>query len=398
MTTGLRDPRHLVIYEPRVEGHHLPWLGFIARDLLSAGCRLALAVNKDPENQAKLRDHLGPLMDECQIIPADHPDSIAASQRLTFIQSCLAQTGASSVFLGAYDEVASALARRAFFGRYPPTDLKGRIGGVYHRPRFTIAHPLSPNRWLKQIGFGRLMRGQWLRQLFVLDPDLARQWQDRYPGASVHFLPDPCPEMKRVDPAAARNALNLGPKNRMFLFYGVGSRRKGLHIAADAFSQLPPETNSVLYCAGSLKLDGAPGTKQRLSDLEKLGRARIIDRFVTADETEQLFAAADFVLLPYLGHFGSSGVLSQAAAAAKPVIASDYDLLGRLVRRHHIGLLFRSGVARELAGRISEAAGADDAQLRRWQSAARAFAALYSRSAFRVALLEGIVPAANPAA
>jgi glycosyltransferase involved in cell wall biosynthesis len=396
MTSDPPDPRHLVIYEPRVEGHHLPWLGFIANDLLAAGCRLALAVNKDRENHDKLRDHLGPLMDECQIIPAVHPDSITASQRLAFIQSCLAQTGASSAFLGAYDEVASALARRAFFGKYPPTDLKGRIGGVYHRPRFTIAHPLSPNRWLKQTGFGRLMRGKWLRQLFALDPDLARQWHDQYPGAPVHFLPDPCPEMNRLDSAAARSALNLGPNHRVFLFYGMGSRRKGLHIAAEAFSQLPPEANSVLYCAGSLKLDAMPGTKDQLSRLEKLGRARIIDRFVTVDETEQLFAAADFVLLPYVRHFGSSGVLSQAAAAGKPVIAADYDLLGRLVRRHHMGLLFQPGVARQLALRISEAARADEAQLRRWQSAARAFAGLYSRSAFRAALLEGVLPASNP--
>ena len=33
---------HLLIYEPRIEGHHLSWLRFITEDFLSAGLRLTL--------------------------------------------------------------------------------------------------------------------------------------------------------------------------------------------------------------------------------------------------------------------------------------------------------------------------------------------------------------------
>ena len=37
-------------------------------------------------------------------------------------------------------------------------------------------------------------------------------------------------------------------------------------------------------------------------------------------------------------HIGSSGNLLHAASAQKPVLASDYGLLGQLVRTHHLGL------------------------------------------------------------
>ena len=40
----------LLLYEPRVEGHHPGWLRFITEDLLSAGYPLTLAV--DPQAPA----------------------------------------------------------------------------------------------------------------------------------------------------------------------------------------------------------------------------------------------------------------------------------------------------------------------------------------------------------
>ena len=60
-------------------------------------------------------------------------------------------------------------------------------------------------------------------------------------------------------------------------------------------------------------------------------------------DRKQLFAACDAVLLPYLGHQGTSGILSRAAGAGKPAIASDENLIGHVVRHYQMGLLFQSG-------------------------------------------------------
>jgi len=83
-------------------------------------------------------------------------------------------------------------------------------------------------------------------------------------------------------------------------------------------------------------------------------------------------------------------VLSRAMAAAKPVIVSDEQLLGRLTREHRIGLLFPSGNAAALREKLAEATkfSREDAAL--FAAAAKRYAEIYSRTAFRSALLHSL--------
>ncbi len=382
---------HLLLYEPRTEGHHLAWLRFITEDLLSAGFRLTLAVDQRPGAEGKLRDHLGESVNQVTLFNAydasgrRHADGKAAS-----VAYCLEQTGTENVFLCVIDEIASSCWRRAAFGLLPPARLRGRMGGIYHRPRFTAAPRWSPNRWLKELGFRRLLRGGWLRQLLFLDEYLARDCRSEFPDAPISFLPDPCPADFGGDAADARQKLALPADRRVFLFYGTGARRKGLHLAVQAFLALPPDDPAFLFCVGQQNPD--PPTADGLKTLEAQGRARLINRYVSVAEEKLSFAACDLVLLPYVGHFGISAVLSQAMAAGKPVIASDEQLLGRLVREHDAGLLFRSGDADALRQAVQKALTASDAERSRWQAASRQYAERHSRAAFRAALLASFAP------
>ena len=116
----------------------------------------------------------------------------------------------------------------------------------------------------------------------------------------------------------------------------------------------------------------------------------MLDRYVTVEEEKICFAASDAVLLPYLNHFGTSGVLSRATSASKPVIVSDEQLLGRLTRERRLGLVFPSGnisALRDCIRRLAEFSAAD---LAPFAAAARAYADIYSRAAFRVALLRSL--------
>jgi glycosyltransferase involved in cell wall biosynthesis len=149
--------------------------------------------------------------------------------------------------------------------------------------------------------------------------------------------------------------------------------------------QLPPASRAFLLCVGRQPADGAMA--RQLARLAGSQRACQINRFVSTAEEELSFAACDAVLLPYRGHFGSSGVLSLAAAAAKPVIASDEELIGRRVREHRLGLLFPSGNAATLRRCIGQMADLPEEQLAQWSQAAKKYARLCSREAFRCALL-----------
>src|ERR1700722_680428 len=63
--------RHVLLYEPRTEGHHVSWLKFITEDLLSADAQLTLAVDRRPEREAKIREHLGDLLNQVTLLDAN---------------------------------------------------------------------------------------------------------------------------------------------------------------------------------------------------------------------------------------------------------------------------------------------------------------------------------------
>src|SRR5207249_2706334 len=154
---------------------------------------------------------------------------------------------------------------------------------------------------------------------------------------------------------------------KVLLFYGGAYRRKGLHVAVKALLGLPTELPVFLLCAGQQPNNDR--TRRELEALVSQKRARVISRYVFEPEEKLLFAASDIVLLPYLKHFGNSAVLSRAAGAGKMVIASDEELVGWLVRKHDLGLLFRSGDVSGLQQSITQAIQATPTTLSRWRDA-----------------------------
>jgi glycosyltransferase involved in cell wall biosynthesis len=385
---------HLLLYEPRTDGHHLGWLRFLTEDLLSANFQLSLAVDLRPAAKGKIEDHLSGLLSEVRLISAsDAFGKFRWGGKVGAVGSCLRQSDAHNVFLCAFDEIASRCWRRAALGLLPPAELRGRIGGIYHRPRFLAAHPWTPNRWLKQTGFRRLMTKGWLRQILFVDEYLARGCRVEMPAAPIFFLPDPCPCGYDGDQSDARRQLGVPVGHRVFLFYGGGYRRKGLHLAVEAMLGLPERHAPFLLCVGQQNPKGI--TARGLDQLVQQGRARLINRYVSVAEEKLSFAACDLVLLPYLNHFGTSGVLSRAMSAGKAVIVSDEQLLAQLTRQYGLGLLFPSGNVATLRERIREATTLSREQLVGFAVAAKEYACIYSRTAYRTALLAslGVQPA-----
>jgi glycosyltransferase involved in cell wall biosynthesis len=371
-----------------VEGHHPGWLRFITEDLLSAGYELVLAVDPRPQSRTIIEEHLGDLIGQVTLIPAlDDRGRPRNGSTAASIMLGLKESGAPRAFLCAFDELASSAFRRAAIGLDPPPLLRGRIGGIYHRPRFTDAPWWSPNRMLKAAGFRKFMRANWIRPLLVLDEYLVQDFKRLFPSNPICFLPDPCPDDFAGDSRQARAALGVAPETTVFLFFGVGAKRKGLHLAVEAMLHLKNK-NAFLLVAG--KQNPPPRVKRGLDQLAREKRALILDRYVSSAEEQLCFQAADVVLLPYLNHFGTSGILSRAMATSKPVIASDEQLLGRLVGDNGIGWRFPSGSISALTGCLEKAAAMDADTRQHFKTNAAAYANRYSRKHYRKALLQSL--------
>jgi glycosyltransferase involved in cell wall biosynthesis len=171
----------------------------------------------------------------------------------------------------------------------------------------------------------------------------------------------------------------------VFLHYGMGDRRKGLHLVVEALESSAEDSGMYLLCAGDMGHDRR--LLEKLVALERRGSAKLLNRYVSDDEERLCFCAADGVLLPYIQHYGSSGVLSRAAAAGKMVIVSDEGLLARRVRDHHLGLLFQANDVHELRQRMTDAVSLNQAERDKFQLMSLRYAGTCSRDVFREALL-----------
>jgi glycosyltransferase involved in cell wall biosynthesis len=346
-----------------------------------------------PGSRERVEQNLAGLLEKINLLSAyDENGKRHLDGKARSVTHCLKISGAENVFLCALDEIASSCWRGATFGLLPPAELRGRVGGIYHRPRFLASPKWSLDRNLKSPGFQRLLRDGWWRQLLFVDEFLAADLQKANPGSPIFFLPDPCPPGYDGEAAAARKILEIPSDRKVLLFYGTGAWRKGLHLAVEAMLQLPKASPAFLLCAGQQNPAGK--TAAGLAQLVRENRARRLDRYVSVEEEKMCFAASDAVLLPYLNHFGTSGVLSRAMSAAKPVIVSDEQLLGRLTREHQLGLVFPSGNVSALRDAIRQTTQLSETDTAKFAAAARGYARIYSRAAFREALLHSL--SANP--
>jgi hypothetical protein len=375
---------HILIFEPRVAGHHLTWLRYISQDFLAKGYRLTLAIDGRPQTASLYDRLLAELEATVQIISIyDDRGKLHGGSKTAALAAALARSGADHVFINNFDDVASNMFRRASMGSYPPAILRGRMSGVYFRPRFLPNPFWPPGNFIKRIGFQRLVKKGWFLHLFLMDEYLCQEHAYRYPAAGMHFLPDPWSGDFSTETLSARQQLNIACDRLVFLHYGLGARRKGLHLAVEAMNR-HPEAKWHLVCAGKLKTDR--NLMHRLKLLENSGNATVLDRYVSDNEQQLCFCASDVVLLPYINHFGSSGVLSLAAAAGKIVIASDNGLLGRRVRDHKLGICFSSGNSTALSNAMAQVETMSSEQKQCFAANAISYAGQCDRNAFRRAL------------
>src|SRR5688572_5672228 len=103
------DPKKLLVYEPRTEGHHPGWLRFIVEDLLSGGFELTVALDSTPGTWSKLEHQLGPCLSGIKILPVKNErGALRGGNHLKTIQMLRQEAQVDRVFLCELDEIASS--------------------------------------------------------------------------------------------------------------------------------------------------------------------------------------------------------------------------------------------------------------------------------------------------
>lgn len=325
--------KHILVYEPRTEGHHLVWLKLIVESLLEEKFEITLALDA---RDSKAEKYLGKqLVDQVTLLNAyTQNGKIKTGSKLGAIEKCFQDSKADEAFCCCIDEFSSSLLRKTAFGLKPPPSLRGKVSGIFIRPRALDPTQKGLNNWIKQRGMKALLKHKWFNHIFLLDEFLAND-------TGFSLLPDPSLGNFSTNNLEAKRELNLPADKLILLHFGTASKRKGLELLLEALKQPLIQKHFFLLVAGNY--NHAPQTSKTLKELEKSGTAKFINRFVSEKEQELCFCASDIVMIPYLNHYGSSSILSQAAAAQKPVIASNYHLLGKRVLQHKLGFTFENG-------------------------------------------------------
>ena len=351
-------------------GHHVEYAGHIARYLSGQGDDVILATLDRPP------DEIAPALQE--VAPKVHFLSDGDSSRVTGLMGwplveargvhrCLrlaAREDVDVVHFLSLDRSELAVFASCSLRTHPPA-----MFGTLFKPYFVgEAHKsVGPGKRLfhdaSRLALGRMLRGGIMQGLFVHSERtkslLEATFSDDVPSERIVVVPDPAKEPPRMTKKQARAELGLSGDAPMILFFSRARYDKGPDILLRALARLEGDWLAVL--AGE---PATVGEREAASCRRTLQTSqRLVTRFgfILEPDADRYFRAADVVVLPYRKAFeGTSGVLQRAAAAGKPVIASDVGDVGPTVRDAGLGTLVPPESQEALAAALQDFLGRPD--------------------------------------
>ena len=236
------------------------------------------------------------------------------------------------------------------------------FSSIYFRPTFhyenfangVVSWRERLQRWREVFLISRIMQHRQLQTLFCLDPFVVKHLARFNGKVKSVFLPDPVRtyDSYQPEPEALKNSLGIEPNRQIYLLFGGLSGRKGICQLLEATTLLTSDLGHKLC----ILLVGPMGEDTRLQNklkmnhyIEQITRSQDVqivveDRFVPDREIQSYFQMADVILAPHQRHVGMSANLVRAATAQKPVLSSNYGLMGQIARKYELGLTVDSTV------------------------------------------------------
>jgi glycosyltransferase involved in cell wall biosynthesis len=242
------------------------------------------------------------------------------------------------------------------------------FSGIYFRPTFHYrqfanyvpTQKDSIRHFREKFTLGRILTHPQFSTLYCLDPVATEAIQPLATQARVTYLPDPV-HLQTPTPAALqilRSRLAIERDRTVFLLLGALDARKGIYQLLEAIEGLPEDLcrKLCLIVVGGTNAEEQANVQRLATALWQAQPIQWIAdyRFVSEAEVSAYIHTADVVLAPYQKHVGMSGILLLAAAAGKPVLSSDYGLMGELVHRNGLGIAVDSTSPTALAAALSD--------------------------------------------
>lgn len=352
----------VALLEMKWWGHHPTHLKLLAEVLLDLGCDVACACPAPDEMRSWLQERWRPSWGQFVAIPFGSyrfgrlmarilgrwsPYWWLSARRA--IERLRRKVGRRPdwVFIPMVDEFVDSRLSARWVDRVFPYDWSGRV-----------IHPywyFHDKHWRSRI---HVPRAERCRHLYFYDEVAAaeaeRVWSkpcETFPEYAVTETSEP------RDSEITRELRRRAAGRRIVGLFGVLDRRKGIHTMLAVARQMRSDP---VYFA----MIGHPGTAVAAAELKELQTSLTSDdsdnlwvheaRFDDEAEFDGLLAAADVLFAVYQDFPYNSGILSKAAAMAKPIVVASGGVMERRVRQFELGAAVDANDVTSAAAAIRE--------------------------------------------
>ena len=332
----------VLIFEPKFVGHFLGFATITARAFAELGCRVTMVLPRLAEQTAQASIKLANLPENIEVrYSADVPKLYQrwANAKLETQALDLALDGVPTdhLVIPSGDFVLCGLLKNRQLRRRLQS--LGGVDLVVHN-----CQQVYPQLGIRQTCWSlldrlavSLARGIRLHSVDPFATSSAASSHAALIGNPVHALPHFCEDPPNPpSQVEARAKLGLPSTGRMLGSAGDLGRRKGTELLLDSFVRSRPPQYGHLVLLGRLS-----GTaKQIIKENQPLvDQKQIIcrDEFVPESDFANFFYAMDAIWAGFPRQIGIASTLLYAAAANRPVIASDYGCVGWMTEQFGLG-------------------------------------------------------------
>ena len=249
--------------------------------------------------------------------------------------------------------------------------LSCRFSCIYFRPIFhytnfanyTLANREKIWHWRDKVCLSRLLKSSSLDTLFCLDPLAIKEINKLGKTSKAVHLPDPAQTYLNEDSQLYLNndtrlknlktSLGIDSTRKVFLLFGDLSERKGFNQLLEAINLIPIELSQKMcfLFVGSMQAHFYETFQVRTQQISQSLPVQIISniQYIPEEDIQNYFQISDVILAPYQRHIGMSGILVRSAAAQKPILSSDFGLMGEITRLYELGVTVDSSIPAQIS-------------------------------------------------
>ena len=177
-------------------------------------------------------------------------------------------------------------------------------------------------------------------KVFILNDAISAKYLNlKWNSTKFQFLPDPFLPIPVMNTFDFRQRYKIPNNYYIFSHFGSIQKRKGTLDVLESIQLTPEDYRKQILIVISGKVDDnfRDLFYMKYKTLPYQNNILIIDDFCSYSLFASLCLCSSAILLPYTDPYQSSGVLGYASQFNVPVIGTQDGLLGKLIRRYHLG-------------------------------------------------------------